>query len=85
MSALAGQPKDRVSAGRYRGCVILPSGKDEADRPPPANDASSLAFAGALAQARMVRRGEIPRVELTQLYPGRIERLDPSLNEYWRT
>jgi amidase len=41
-----------------------------------------LAFAGLAAHADMIQRGEVGSAELTDLFLGRIERLDPSLNAY---
>jgi amidase len=41
-----------------------------------------LAFAGAVRQAEMIRRGEVSSRELVELYLERIERLDPELNAY---
>lgn len=41
-----------------------------------------IAFAGAVAQAEMVRRGEISPTELVRLHLDRIERLDPRLNSF---
>jgi amidase len=41
-----------------------------------------LAFAGAVRQAELVRRGEVSPRELVELYLARIERLDPELNSY---
>ena len=42
----------------------------------------TLAFLPALEQARLIREGEVSRVELVQQYLERIERLDPTLNAY---
>jgi amidase len=41
-----------------------------------------LAFAGAVRQAEMIRRGEVSSRELVDLYLERIERLDPELNAF---
>ena len=41
-----------------------------------------IAFAGAAAQAQMVRDGEISPTELVGLHLERIERLDPQLNSF---
>jgi len=41
-----------------------------------------LAFAGASAQADLIRAGEVSSRELTLLYLERIERLDPQLNAF---
>jgi amidase len=41
-----------------------------------------LAFAGALEQAELVRRGEVSSEELVRLYLDRIEALDPQLNAF---
>ena len=41
-----------------------------------------IAFAGAAAQAEMVRAGEISPTELVRLYLERIARLDPELNAF---
>jgi len=41
-----------------------------------------VAFAGAAAQAAMVRAGEISPTELVRLHLDRIERLDPQLNSF---
>lgn len=41
-----------------------------------------LAFAGAARHAKMLRDKEVSSAELTELYLGRIERLDPGLNSY---
>lgn len=43
---------------------------------------SDLAFASAVEQAGLVRRGEVSPVELVETYLERIERLDPELNAY---
>ena len=43
---------------------------------------SDVAFAGAVRQAEMVRRGDITPTELVELYLDRIEQLDPELNSY---
>ncbi len=43
---------------------------------------SDVAFAGAVRQAEMVRRGDITPTELVEVYLDRIERLDPELNSY---
>jgi amidase len=43
---------------------------------------SDVAFAGAMRQAEMVRRGDITPTELVGIYLERIERLDPELNSY---
>ena len=43
---------------------------------------SDLAFAPALTQAELVRRGEVTPLELVDLYLERIERLDPELNAF---
>jgi amidase len=45
-------------------------------------DRDDLAFAGAVRQAEMIRRGEVSSRELVELYLERIERLDPELNAY---
>ena len=45
-------------------------------------DSVDLAFAGAVRQAELVRRGEVSARELVQLYLDRIDRLDPVLNAY---
>jgi amidase len=41
-----------------------------------------LAFAGAVRQADMIRRGEVSSRELVELYLDRIRRLDPELNAF---
>lgn len=41
-----------------------------------------LAYAGAARQAEMLRGGQVTSRELTELYLGRIERIDPALNAY---
>jgi amidase len=41
-----------------------------------------LAFAGVVRQAELVRAGELSAPELTELYLGRIERLDGELNAF---
>jgi amidase len=41
-----------------------------------------LAFAGAAAQADLIRRGEVSSRELVELYLGRIDRLDRELNAF---
>ncbi|MFN2545658.1 MAG: amidase [Actinomycetota bacterium] len=43
---------------------------------------TDLAFASALEQADLVRRGEVSPVELVELYANRIEKLNPELNAY---
>jgi amidase len=43
---------------------------------------SEVAFAGLLAQAEMVRAGDVTPSELVELYLDRIERIDPELNAY---
>ena len=43
---------------------------------------SDVAFAGAVRQAEMVRRGDITPTELVDLYLERIGRLDPELNAW---
>jgi amidase len=43
---------------------------------------ADLAFASALEQAALVRRGEVSSLELVDLYLERIERLDPQLNAF---
>jgi amidase len=45
-------------------------------------DREDLAFAGAVRQAEMIRRGEVSSRELVELYLGRIERLDGELNAF---
>jgi amidase len=45
-------------------------------------DRDELAFAGALRQAEMIRRGDVSSRELVELYLDRIERLDPELNAF---
>ncbi|MEA2330982.1 MAG: amidase [Thermoleophilaceae bacterium] len=45
-------------------------------------DRDDLAFAGAVRQADMVRRGDVSSRELVELYLERIERLDPELNAF---
>ena len=45
-------------------------------------DSDDLAFAGAVTQAEMIRRGEVSSRELVELYLGRIERLDGELNAF---
>jgi amidase len=45
-------------------------------------DRDDLAFAGATAQAEMIRRGEVSSRELVELYLRRIERLDRELNAF---
>ena len=45
-------------------------------------DPTDLAFAGAARQAEVLRAGEVSSVELTELYLGRIEAIDPKLNAY---
>lgn len=41
-----------------------------------------IAFAGAVRQAEMIRRGELTPTELVRLHLDRIERLDPRLNAF---
>jgi len=48
-------------------------------------DAVELAFAGPGRQAELVRSGEVSSRELTELYLGRIERVDPELNAFVAT
>ena len=43
---------------------------------------SEMAFAGAGRQAELMRAGAVSSVELTELYLGRIEEIDASLNAY---
>jgi amidase len=45
-------------------------------------DATDLAFAGLARQAELIRAGEVSARELTELYLGRIERLEPQLRAY---
>jgi amidase len=45
-------------------------------------DATTLAFAGAAEQARLIRDGEVSARELTEATLARIARLDPQLNAY---
>jgi amidase len=45
-------------------------------------DREDLAFAGAAAQAELVRRGEVSSSELVELHLERIERLEPELNAF---
>ena len=45
-------------------------------------DATDLAFAGIARQAELIRSKEISSRELTELYLGRIDRLDPQLNSF---
>ena len=45
-------------------------------------DAADLAFAGLARQAELVRDGEVSPRELTELYLGRIARIDPQLNAF---
>jgi amidase len=45
-------------------------------------DAADVAFAGAVRQSELVRRGEVSARELVELYLERIDRLDPLLNAY---
>jgi len=44
---------------------------------------NDLAFAPALAQAELIRKGEVSPVELVQLYLDRIEKLDSRLGSYF--
>ncbi|MGC9524619.1 MAG: amidase [Limnospira sp.] len=44
---------------------------------------NDLAFAPALAQAQLIRKGEISPLELVKLYLDRIERLNPQLGCYF--
>jgi Asp-tRNA(Asn)/Glu-tRNA(Gln) amidotransferase A subunit family amidase len=41
-----------------------------------------LAFLSAVEQAQLIRDREVTSAELVELYLGRIERLDPSLNAF---
>ncbi|MGH2763430.1 MAG: amidase [Thermoleophilaceae bacterium] len=41
-----------------------------------------LAYAGAVRQAELIRRGEVSSRELVELYLERIERLEPELNAF---
>src|SRR3954471_3944858 len=43
---------------------------------------TDLAFAGAAAQAELIRTKKVSSVELTQLYLDRIARHDPQLNAF---
>jgi amidase len=43
---------------------------------------ADLAFAGLARQAELIRAGEVSSRELTELYLGRIERLDPLIRSY---
>jgi amidase len=45
-------------------------------------DATTLAFAGAAEQARLIRAGEVSSRELVEAVLTRIDRLDPALNAY---
>src|SRR5829696_7365431 len=45
-------------------------------------DRDDFAFAGATAQAEMIRRGEVSSRELVELYLRRIERVDRELNAF---
>jgi amidase len=45
-------------------------------------ETNELAYAGIARQAELVARGEVSARELTELYLGRIERLDPQLNAF---
>ena len=45
-------------------------------------DAEELAFAGIARQAELIRAGEVSSRELTDLYLGRIERLDAELRTF---
>jgi amidase len=45
-------------------------------------DATTLAFAGAAEQARLIRAGEVSSRELVEMTLARIARLDPVLNAY---
>jgi amidase len=45
-------------------------------------DATTLAFAGAAEQARLIRAGEVSSRELVEAVLARIDRLDPALNAY---
>ncbi|MGK7926825.1 MAG: amidase [Spirulina sp.] len=45
-------------------------------------NALDLAFASALEQAQLIRRGEISPLELTQLYLDRIQQLNPQLGSF---
>jgi amidase len=45
-------------------------------------DATDLAFAGLARQAELIRAREVSSRELTELYLGRIERLEPQLRAY---
>src|SRR4051794_12978581 len=49
---------------------------------PPAMDATTLAFAGAAEQARLIRAGEVSSREVVEATLARIARLDPTLNAY---
>jgi amidase len=44
--------------------------------------AEEIAFAGAVAQAEMVRKGDVAPTELVRLHLDRIARLDPQLNSF---
>lgn len=48
----------------------------------PANDDKDLAFAGIARQAEMLREKAVSSRELTELYLGRIGRLNPQLNAF---
>jgi amidase len=45
-------------------------------------DATTLAYAGAAEQARLIRDGEVSSREVVEATLARIERVDPSLNAY---
>ncbi len=47
-----------------------------------AMDRDELAFAGVVRLTELVRAGEVSSRELTELFLGRIERLDPELNAF---
>ncbi len=46
------------------------------------SDAADIAYAGAAAQARMIRDGEVSAVEVVAATLERIAHLDPRLNAY---
>jgi amidase len=45
-------------------------------------NATDLAFTSAIAQARLLRQGEITPLDLVNLYLARIEKLDPQLGSF---